>query len=88
MHQFMFRSTQKVFPGSMWQVMAFNGRNFYRSKGGDKHGFGSEGCFPECMQTGVAPSYPYLRGGKPGNEDPYTFLAVNDMGLIPVHTEN
>lgn len=33
MHLFMFRCAQKVFPGSMWQVMAINGRNFYRSKG-------------------------------------------------------
>lgn len=43
--------------------------------------------FPELVKECVAPSDPFVRGGKPGTEAPYTFLAVNYMGLIPVLTK-
>lgn len=43
--------------------------------------------FPELVKDCVSPSDPFIKGGKPNNDVPYTFLAVNYMGLIPVLTK-
>lgn len=43
--------------------------------------------FPELVKSCVSPVDPYTMGGKPSKTEPFEFLAVNYVGLIPVLTK-
>ena len=43
--------------------------------------------FPELVKSCVSPVDPYTMGGQPSKTEPFEFLAVNYVGLIPVLTK-